>query len=84
MGQEHAERPGEPDGRAALEHVEEKRGCAQALAAGAQHVGGADVAAAYGTDVLAAKDAIQQVSRGDGPQQIRDDSDSEAGEGHNE
>jgi len=59
----------EPDRAAAFEHVKQEGGCAQSFAAGAQYVGGADVAAAYGTDVLLAEDAHQQVPGGDGPQQ---------------
>jgi hypothetical protein len=73
-----AERPAQPDRGAALEHVEKKRDDAQAFAAGAQHVGGADVAAAHRADVLAAEDAHQQVSRGDGPEQIRGNRDDRA------
>ena len=65
-----AEGAAQPDGGAALQHVEQKCGRAQAFAALAQHVGGADVAAAHGADVLAAEDAHQQVSRGDGPEQV--------------
>ena len=65
-----AEAGAEPDGGAALEHVEEKGGRAQALAAGAQDVGGADVAAARLADVLVSKEADQQVAGGDGAEQI--------------
>jgi len=54
-----AEHGSEPDGGAAFEHVQQEGGRAQALAAGAQHVGGADVAAADGANVLVAEDADQ-------------------------
>ena len=74
----------EPNGCAALDDVEHESGCAEALASCAKHVGCADVAAAYGTDVLAAKDAIEQVSRGDGPEQVRHDRDGDKGQNHNE
>ena len=84
-GQEADERAAaQPDRGAALEHVEKKRGRAQAFAAGAQHIGGANVAAAHGADVLAAEDAHQQVSRGDGPEQISGGRDGDARKEHNE
>ena len=57
---------------------------AQAFAAGAQHVGCANVAAAHGADVLMAEEAHQQVSGGDRPEQIRGGRDNEAGKGHDE
>ena len=71
------EQGAEPDGGAAFEHVEEKCGCAEALAAGAEDVGGADVAAADGADVLLAEDADQQVADRDGAQQVSGGRDQE-------
>ena len=44
---------------------------AEPFSAGTEDVGGADVAAADGADVLIAKKSDQQVSDGDGPEQIR-------------
>ena len=79
-----AERTAQPDRGAAFEHVEKKCNDAQAFAAEAQHVGGANVAAAHGADVLAAEDAHQQVSRGDGPEKIRGNRDDNVGEDHDE
>ena len=46
------------------------KACAEAFAAGAEDVGGSDVAAADGADVLLAKKSDQQVSDGDRPEQI--------------
>jgi hypothetical protein len=57
---------------------------AQALAAGAEDVGGADVAAADGADVLVAEDADQQVAGGDGAEQVSGGRDEEACEEHAE
>jgi hypothetical protein len=64
---QHAQRHGD----CTLEHVEGESGGAQTLAAGAHHVGGANVAAAYRADVLMPKEAHEQVARGDGPEQVR-------------
>src|SRR6185437_12071494 len=55
----------QPHGRGALQDVQQKGGRAQSLAAGAQHVGGADVAAAYGANILMAENADEQKSRRD-------------------
>ena len=79
-----AERSAQPDRGAAFEHVENKCDDAQAFAAETQHVGGADVAAAHRADVLAAEDAHQQVSRGDGPEKICGNRDDNVGEDHDE
>ena len=82
--EKRAEQAAEPDRGAALEHVEKKRGGAQAFAAGAQNIGSADVAAADGANVLVAEDADQQVSHGDGPEQVGGGRDNEACEEHDE
>ncbi len=51
--------------------VEDKGQDAQSLRARAQHIGGADVAAALGADILLAHQPHQQEPEGDGTQQIR-------------
>ena len=79
-----AEQGPQPDGRAAFEHVQQKRRRAQALAAGAEHIGGADVAAADGANVLFAKDADQQVAHRDGAEQVRDHDDEQACKEHDD
>ena len=58
------EQAAEPDGGAAFEHVDEEGGRAEALAAGAQDVGRADVAAADGANVFMAEEADQEVTVG--------------------
>ena len=77
-------RAAEPDRGAAFEHIENEGKDAQALAAETQHIGGTDVAAAHGADVLAAEDPHQQVSHGDGPKKICGDRDDDVGKDHNE
>ncbi len=79
-----AEKSAEPDGGAAFEHVEQEGGRAEALAAGAEDVGCADVAAADGADVLMAEEAHQQVSGGDGPEQVSGDRDQDDSEEHDD
>ena len=74
----------EPDGGAALEHVEQESGRAQTLAAGAQDIGGTDVAAAGLADVLFAEEPHQQVSGGDGTEQISGGYDEHNCRDHNE
>ncbi len=64
-GEDGSEVSGEPDGRASFEHIEEECGSPEALAAGAEDVGCADVAGADGADVLLAEDADQQIADGD-------------------
>ena len=59
-----------PDRRGALHDVKQKGGCAEAFAAGAKHVGGADVAAANGSNVFVAKQPDQKVSNRNGTEQV--------------
>jgi hypothetical protein len=66
----HADEAANVHGGGALEHIAEEGGRAQALAAGAQHVGGADVAAAHGADVLMAEEAHQHIAHGNGAEQV--------------
>src|SRR5262245_45516887 len=54
----------------ALEHVAQQRGGGETLAAGTQHVGGADVAGADGTDVLGAGKPRQYESEWDRTDQV--------------
>ena len=57
---------------------------AEDFAAGTENVGCADVAAADRADVLVAEQAHQNVSGGDGPEQIRGGGDQKESEEHNE
>ena len=79
-----AERSAQPDRGATFQHIEKKRDDAQAHAAEAQHIGGANVAAAHRANVLTAEDAHQQVSHGDRPEKIRGNRNGNAGKDHNE
>ena len=83
-GEQHADEGSDVDGEAAFDHVAEKCGCAQAFAAGTEDVGGPDVAAADGTDILLEKEADQQVSDGDGAEQVCDGNDEQACKEHDE
>jgi hypothetical protein len=56
---------GEEDGDESLEGVEDEREDAETFGAGARDVGGSDVAAACGADVLFAKDANEEIPEGD-------------------
>ena len=64
--------PGVAEGRRqrALGEVEQERGQGQALAAGAQHVGGADIARADGADVARAGPAGEQQAERDRAQAV--------------
>jgi hypothetical protein len=73
----------QPDGEAALEHVEQKCGRAQLFTPGANHVGGADVAAAQVADVLLVEDAHQQVAGGHRAEQKRGNRNEQQGKRHN-
>src|SRR5262249_3787662 len=57
-------------GGGALAAVEQERRRRQPLAAGAQHIGGADIARADLTDVAEARRPGQQQAEGDGAQEI--------------
>lgn len=74
----------EPNRAAALEDIENKGGCAKSMSAGANNIGGANIPAANGADVLAPENTDQQVSKWNGSQQIRGGRDGEEGKGHNE
>jgi len=54
-----------------FDHVESEGGGAEAFAAGAEDVGGSDVSAADGADVLISEKSDQQIPDRDGPEQIR-------------
>ena len=73
-----------PDGGAAFEHVNEEGGRAETFAAGAEHVGGADVAAAEGADVLMPEKADQEVAGGNGAEQICGNRDGQKCKEHDE
>ena len=62
---------GEEDGDEALHGVEEEGEHAERGAAGADHVGGADVAAAGFANVFLADEADEEVAKGDGAEQVR-------------
>ncbi len=79
-----AKHAAEHDGCAAFEHVEQEGGRAKDFAAGAQDVGGADVAAAGLADVLMAEEAHEQVPRRNGAEQISRDRNERACKDHNE
>jgi hypothetical protein len=81
---ERSEVAAEPNGCAALEDVEDEGGDAKAVSAAAHDVGGADVAAADGANILFAEDAHEEVTKGDGPQQVRYDRDGAKRKNHNE
>ncbi len=56
----------------------EQEGCrAQTFAAGTDHIGGANIAAALLADVLLAEDAHQDEAEGNGAQQICENADDE-------
>ncbi len=61
---------GDKNGERALEHVADKRRRGQILAAGAQHIGGADIAGADGADVAAAGRARDDEAERDRAEQI--------------
>src|SRR6185437_8770899 len=67
--------PREQDGSQALRGIEKKRDRAQTFAAGADHVGSADIAAALGADVLLAEDAHENEAEGNRAQQVSNDAD---------
>jgi hypothetical protein len=73
----------DPHRGAALQHVKSKCRHAKAFGAGADHICGADVAAAHGADVLVTKDANQDVSEGNRSEQIRNGRNGNNGERHN-
>jgi hypothetical protein len=79
-----AHQSSEPDSGAALEHVEEKCGGAQAFAARAENVSCSDVAAPDGANVLVQKQAHEQVSGGNGSEQISGGHDQQACKEHDE
>ena len=54
----------------ALEHVAEKRGGGERLAAGAQHIGGADIAGADRAQIGPAGRARQHDAEGDRAEQV--------------
>ncbi len=83
-GKQKSKQRAEVDGAAALEHVEQKGGRAQARAAGAKNVGGADVPAADGTDILVAEQAHQHVAHRNGAKQIAEDAHKQDGKHHDE
>ena len=56
----------------ALEHVAEQRRGGEPLAAGAQHIGGADIAGADGADVLRAGEPREHEPERDRAEQIAD------------
>ena len=58
------------DGEEGLAAIEEERGDAEAFGPGARDVGGADVAASGGADVLLAEDFDEEIAEGDGAQKI--------------
>ena len=60
----------QPDRSGAFKNVQQKSGGAKAFAAGAKHIGGADVAAADRSNILMAKKLDQQVSGRNGTQQV--------------
>ena len=57
-------------GRGALERIEQQRQRGEALVAGAQHVGGADVAGADVAHVAEAGRARQKIAEGDRAEQV--------------
>ena len=61
---------GKPDGEEALAGIEDEGEDAELLCSGADNVGGPDVAAACGADVLFAEEPDEQESEGDGAKQI--------------
>ena len=74
-GRDSREREHQKNRQPALESIKEQRRNGQALAAGAGHVGGADVAAADGAHVDSLKDAHQDVAEGNGAEKIGADDD---------
>ena len=61
---------GDSDGEIGFSQVEEKGGDAEAVGSRAGYVGGADVAAAGGTDVLFEEDFDKEIAEGDGAQEV--------------
>src|SRR5262249_48975464 len=58
------------DGEGAFERIADQRRRGQAFAAGAQHVGGADIAGAEGANVLRAGEPRQDQPEGDGTAEV--------------
>ncbi len=77
-----SEQTAEVDGSGAFENVEQKGERAKALAGGTQDVGGADVTAADGADVLLIENAHEQPAGGDRTEQVRSGCDDETCECH--
>ena len=73
----HGDLPREQHSNETLRRIEQKGCRAQAFAAGADHIGSADIAAALLADVLLAEDAHQDEAEGNGAQQIRENADDE-------
>ena len=63
------------NGSVALERVEKEGEGAKTLGAGADDVGGADVAASNGADVLLEEGADQDEAEGDGAEQVGENAD---------
>src|SRR5581483_2459354 len=73
----HCQLPCKQNGDKAFRRVEQKCHRTQPLAAGADHIRSANVAAALLTDVLLAEDAYQDEPEGNRAEQIRDDAGDE-------
>src|SRR5262245_7161457 len=63
----------EQDGEGAFERIADQRRRGQALAAGAQHVGGADIAGAEGANVLRAGEPRQHQPERDGTAEVAEE-----------
>ena len=72
-GRRSAEVAGDDNGHGAFQHVAEQRRGGQALAAGAQHVGRADIAGADRAQILRAGDLRQDHAERDRAEQVADD-----------
>src|ERR1041385_4499532 len=65
------------DGQSSFQRVQRKRGDPESLSTGTHNVGSANVAAACLANVFTAKDAHQQISKGNRTQHVSDSGDDE-------